>query len=366
MTAANGHRVTTSNHGIVVPGSPTNVSLNGSTLAMAWPVQAETTEAITHVWFRGGARTGTPPTYSIRIELLDSSGAPDGADAGGGSATAKTFTPPADTTWNGVGQWIALTNSWTPTLGQRFAIVIRYSSGTCDASNFFSFTQFIASVNSNSRNLPFALTYNGSAWSKITSGYVVAWRGSTRFYGFPTTGAATATGSTTAGRRVAAAVTIPTAQGTSFTCLAMEAVLDVGGTASTIVCGIWDSAGTVITSVTIDTDEFASNASRSTRIVFTSQPTLTHGVEYYFGLEAPGGGAAPSIQGLQVGAAADRAAFPNGLNSCVATWDGSAWTKDTTIFPLIEITAEDITLPSGGSGGAIILGGLGQTGIGSF
>ena len=160
---------------------------------------------------------------------------------------------------------------------------------------------------------------------------------------------------------------MPTTQGQSLACLAVEGIYDPGTTAGTIVFGIWDSAGTAVTSFTMDTDEFATIASaqgRSTRIVFTSQPTLTHGVEYYIGMESTG--VSPNITNLQLGSSADRAAFPNGLNMSSATWNGSAWTKDTTVFPLIEITAADLTMPSGGGGGALFLGGLGQTGIGAF
>lgn len=365
MTAANGLRLTNTAYGVAVISTASNTSLNATNLAMAFAVQAESTEAITHVWFRGGARTGTPPTYSIRIELLDASGNPDNADAGGGSPTAKTFTPPADTTWNGVGQWIELTNSWTPTLGQRFAIVIRHSSGTCDGSNFFSFTSSIGLVNNNSRNFPCFTSFNGSSWAKSTAGWTAAWKGSSGVYGYPTTGAVSNAASATSGRRVAAVVTIPSTQCSSFTVASIEAIMDIGSASGTIVFGIWNAAGTAITSMTIDTDEMASINARSTRIQFESQPTLTAGVEYYFGLESTGGGS-PSFTNLQLGSSGDRAAFPNGANMAVATWDGSAWTKDETVFPLIEITAADITLPSGSGGGALILGGLGQTGIGAF
>lgn len=365
MVAASGHRIAQNSGGVVSPSTASNTSLNATNLAIAWVVQAESTEAITHVWFRGGSRTGTPPTYSIRIELLDSSGNPDNSDAGGGSPTAKTFTPPSDTSWNGVGQWIELTNSWTPTLGQRFAIVIRYSSGTCDASNFFAFTNQIGQINNNSRNFPFLATYNGSAWAKSLGSWLAAWKGASGVYGYPTTGSVSSTGSATSGRRIAAGITIPAAQGSTFTCLAFEASMDIGNSGGSIVFGIWDSTGTALTSITVDTDEFVTVQGRSLRIVFSSQPSLTHGVEYFYGMEATGGGA-PSFNVIQLGSAADRAAFPNGLNMCMATWDGSLWTKDTTVYPLVEITAADLTLPSSSSGGALILGGLGQTGIGQF
>ena len=363
MADAAANRITGTSQGVVVPGSVLNVSLNGSGIAIAWLVQAESTEAITHLWFRGGARTGTPPVYSIRIELPDSSGNPDNADAGGGSPTAKTFTPPADTSWNGLGQWIVLTNSWTPTLGQPFYIVIRYSSGTIDASNFFSFSSGYAGFNSASRNIPFFATLSGGTWTKAVTAVVVGWKGATGVYGFPFYNITNASVNTS-GHIGAAAVTIPTSICTTFTVIAFEAVIDPG-TSGNFIFGIWDASGAAIATTTIDIDALASVAARSMRVVLSSQPTLTAGVEYYYGVRCDGTGTV-LIQGLKTTDAADRAAFPLGLSKCMATWDGSAWTKDTTSVPLIEITAADITLPSGGGGGALILGGLGQTGIGAF
>jgi len=365
MTAVVGLRIEGGSQGLTPVGAGSNFSLNATGIVIAWVVQAESVEPITHVWFRGGARTGTPPTYVITIEGIDSSGNPDGTDIGGGSPTAATFTPPADTTWNGVGRWIAVTNSWTPTLGQLFAIVVRYSSGTCDGSNFFSFTSGVTSINYGGRNFPYCDTYNGSAWTKSTQSFSVAWKGATGVYGFPATGAVTSSGSLTAGRRIAAAVTIPTAHASSFTCLAFEGIMDPGSAAGTVVFGVWDASGTELSAITLDTDAMASVIGRNIRIIMDTHPALTCGTEYYFGMEATVGGA-PGIQGLTMGSADDRAAFPNGLNKSMATWDGSSWTKDTLVLPLIEITAADLTLPSGGSGGALILGGLGQTGIGSF
>jgi len=63
--------------------------------------------------------------------------------------------------------------------------------------------------------------------------------------------------------------------------------------------------------------------------------------------------------------ATDRKAYPLGENRNLATWNGSAWTEDDLTIPIVELELEDVTVPSGG-GGAIILGGLGQTGIGQF
>lgn len=357
MADAQNNRITGTSSGLTVAGSAGNVSLSGSGLGVGWLFQAESIEPITHVWFRGGARTGTPPAYSIRLEGVDTSGNPDNADLGGGSPTAKIFTPPADTTWNGAGQWIALTNAYTPTLGQTIYITIRYSSGTIDASNFFSFTSSLSGLSSGNRNAPFTTSLSAGVWTKsISASPLVAWKGASGVYGFPTTGAVTVlTSAATSGRKMAAKVTIPTAFGSTFTVKHFEMCIDIGAAGGTVVLGIWDSSGTAVATITRDTDWFASPILRTLNVTLESQPALSTGVPYYFGVEATGG-TVPGIQCLQMTSADDRAAFPLGLLKCESEWDGSAWTDDTTLLPLIEITAADITVPSGGTSGAIVIG----------
>src|SRR5690349_18160435 len=64
----------------------------------------------THVGFRYGARTGTPVQHKTGLQTPDASGNPDGTYLGGGSPASGTFTPPADATWDGTWQWVALAN----------------------------------------------------------------------------------------------------------------------------------------------------------------------------------------------------------------------------------------------------------------
>lgn len=360
MVATLGMRLTDAAQGAQQPGSVTNFTFSGSTLACAWIVQAESTEAITHVWFRYGARTGTPPTYLIRIEPLGTDGNPTGSDIG---STQATFTPPADTSWNGTGRWIALGASYTPTRGQFFAIVIRYSSGTIDASNNSSISTQLGTADASTRLFPFNQTYNGSAWTKNASSPIYGMKGSTTVFGRPMLAAVNAS-ATTSGHRACAAFTIPSTIASSYVVDGFEALIDIGSNASTVVIGIWDTAGTAIQTDTVDTDFFQGVFQRPMRFYFSSSVTLTGGTKYYIGVQAVGNNVL--LGAAQLTEANDRSAFPNGANMCIATWNGSAWTEDTTAIPQLYVISSDITLPGSGSGGAILLGGLGQTGIGSF
>jgi hypothetical protein len=128
----------------------TNFTINssaGTADIVVWCFQADTTDAITDLGFRYGARTGTPPTYRISLQGASTSGiGPDGTVLGGGSPASQTFTPPADTSINGLWQWKTLANSYTPTRGQFLCSVIEYSSGTIDGSNNSSFTKEAAGL----------------------------------------------------------------------------------------------------------------------------------------------------------------------------------------------------------------------------
>ena len=198
-------------------GSVTNLTLNGTGIGLAWIVQARTTSPITRVKFRYGTRAGTPPTYSIALETVDSSGNPTGTDIGGGSPTLKTFTPPADATWNSTTQEITLTNAYTPALASDvFAIVIRYSSGTCDASNNAAITRTIIGLISVIMHFPSQSTLSGGVWTKNTSCNAITWGTSTEFLArLASAGYVTSTAST-AGHRSAAYLTLPAGFGTTF------------------------------------------------------------------------------------------------------------------------------------------------------
>jgi hypothetical protein len=342
MVATLGMRLTDAAQGAQQPGSVTNFTFNSSALVCAWIVQAESTEAITHVWFRYGARTGTPPTYLIRIEPLGTDGNPTGSDIG---STQATFTPPADTSWNGTGRWIALGSSYTPTRGQFFAIVIRHSSGTIDGSNNSSFSTQLSNADANTRLFPFNQTFSGS-WTKNATTPIYGMKGASSVFGRPILAALNAS-VTTSGHRACAAFTIPSSIASAYVVDGFEGMIDIGSNASTVVIGIWNAAGTAIHTDTIDTDNFQGVFQRSMRYYFSSAVTLVGGTKYYIGLQATGFNVL--LGAAQLTEANDRKAFPNGENMCVATWNGSAWTEDTTAFPQLYLISSDITLPSGGS-----------------
>lgn len=365
MTAAVNFRAGT-HFGPGALGSASNVTLSGSGLGVAFIVHAQTTTAITKIRFRYGARTGTPPSYVVTIEGVDASGNPDGTDKGGGSPTAKIFTPPADTTWDGLYQEITLTNSYTPaSVSELLAITIRYSSGTVDASNCSSITRGVSEATPGSVGFPFAVTLSGGSWTKQATPITVAWTDGTTTFGNPVLSSYSTATASTNGHRSGMYFTLPSGFGTTYEVKGLSFVGRIAAAGNTCKLAIWNEAGTVLASVTLDGDaNTAPTNQRQTTHYFDTPVALSYGTKYYAGLEVLSSSSV-GMNGINVGTTNDMLAYPNGSTKGIATYNGSAWTDSTTIYPLCDLILSDITVPSGG-GGALHLGSLGQTGIGAF
>jgi hypothetical protein len=346
--------------------SANNHVVDASTEGVGWVFQPFNADPITHIGFRFGARTGTPPTYQIELETVDGTGLPTGTDVGGVSPTLATFTPPASTAWDGTWQWIALTNSHTPTRGQVIAAVIRYSSGTIDGSNNASFTRNLAN-HGFITGFPYCLTNSAGTWSKIATGPTFGWRTASGRYGWIGTLAYATASANTAGHRILAKFKLPSGEASSYKVIGMAGQFKPGAGSGSCKMILTDSSGTILQETTFDSDQDANVNAVGGRLMYfddTSLQDLTYGTDYYIGLEVISG--TVTIGGISLAEAADRESYPNGLNRCLGTATGGAITDNTLVMPAIEIIVDEITPASGSGGGALILGGLGQTGIGSF
>jgi hypothetical protein len=328
-----------------------NHTLDANNDGLAFIFQTDSADAITHLGFRYGARTGTPPTYIIGLEGVDAStGNPDGTYLGGGTPASSTFTPPADATWDGLWKWEALDNSYTPTRGQLMALTIRYSSGTVDGSNFSTFTRN-SSVAASIVSLPYANTLTGGTWAKQI-GQCFGYRTASGRHGIIAQSVYSTTESTS-GNRQAMHFTLPSGHGDTFTVLGMRGAFRLPS--GSMILGLWDAAGSVIQSITLDTDKFNTfSPPQAGRITFdeASLTALNFGTKYYIGFESVSSSAV-GIAGIQLAEAADRHAYPYGESRGLSTWNGSAWTDDDTVLPILDIVLGDITEPSGG--GAVFM-----------
>ena len=363
MTAAGGFQRLNASQWQVPGGTPAFTShvVDANNEGVAFIFQAEDANAITGFQYRYGARTGTPPTYVAAIEgVSTSTGAPDGTDVGGGSPTATTFTPPADTTWDGLCQNVTFTNSFTPTKGAIYCVTIRYSSGTIDGSNNSSFNYAVSNPlpGSGICDFPHSATNAAGSWAKRANlpPFMII-TGSSR-YGYPIESFWSTASASTVGHRHAMKFSLP-GTGTTYSVGGFWWTGAISGAAAkSPLLKIWD-ASSALQSLTLDSDIGGSNATtRYHEYHWATPATLTAGVTYYVGLEvADAVSGQVELEGIQLDAAADGAAYPGGQsNFCLSTYNGSSWTDDETVRPVCGLILETLTEPSGSSGGGYVIG----------
>lgn len=337
--------------------SYTTFTLNESADAVEVVFMADEAATITKLGFRYGSRTGTPPTFKISLQGVTGAGVPDGTIKGGGSPASKTFTPPADTTWNSAWQWITLDNSYTCTRGELLALVIKYDSGTIDGSNNSSFTELI-NGGTVANALPYMIQNNNGTRTLRPLLPVFGYASASKVFGCPseTHVAQAIFGSSGTPDEIGTKFTVP-GSGT-FTVGAVEffAAMNPGGTADVT---LYDTDGTtVLQRVTIDTDASSSSSFARWVVPFdeTTLSALTLGSTYTLSI-APSG--TITVYGLEVDAAADWDAWPGGQDWVYRTrTDAGAWTDNTARRLFLAAHVKDVTSSGGGGGGIIVPGGM--------
>lgn len=356
-----------SNNG-ALPWTVSNQICDASNDGLGWVFQPYSADPITHLGFRYGARTGTPPTYVIGLEAVSTTtGVGDGTILGGGSPASVSFRPPADTTWDGLWKWQALANAYTPARGDFLFSSLRYDSAaanTVDGSNNSSFTSGVSGGPSGAAfmNYPPAVTLTAGSWTKSVNMPVFGWRTASGRFGYIHQSDYSTAVSTT-GHRQAMRFTLPSTHGSTFEVLGVRTSFQMVD-AGTFSFGLWSGA-TLLQSTTYDTDYLRlTNVKRPSEFLFsdTTLATLSYGTEYRIGFEVLSN-ADFQIAGRKLAEAEDREAYPYGDVRGLSTFDGSTWTDDNTVLPEIDLILNDITVPSGG-GGALYIGSRRNTLIG--
>ena len=329
----------------------TNFLIDASTDKDGKIVQAWNGEAITHIGFRQGTATGTQPTFKCGLQGVDSSGLPDGTYLGGGSPASATFVPSSAN--NSKWVWVSLTNSYTPTPGDLIAIVIEYDSGTIGASNSCSFANTVANLGGTCR-LPYALQNTGS-WAKQAAMPCWGLRTANARYGHGIQSANYSTNTAgTNGHRSALEFNLRAAEGDTYTVFGFTCLARIPATANSFIAGLW-SAGGVMTSITLAADKMQTqNSDGMFQVVFISPQTLSFGTTYWAGFEVTGG-AAVGLRGAVLEDEADRLAYGNQRQMRLATFDGSTWTGNSLVRPLLDLDIHDWTKPAGGGGGGPLI-----------
>lgn len=331
---------------VIVSTTCTADTLDANTEKTACVFNMPYAVTIAHCGFWYGTRTGTPPTYRISIQGVNSSGNPDGTIKGGGSPASNTFTPPADSTWNTQWKWIQLNNSYSASRGEVLSIVIDYSSGTIDASNFSTMGGVASGLGDDRLSFPNKQFYSGS-WAKAAGTPLFAFKDGaspTNVWG----GLAESVSAQTYSR-AAMKFNIPSTFCSTFKI--RGAKLRIGTTAgNTFTFGLWNSGG-VIQDVTVDTDQIKGGNTGGAELFFdeSSLTTLNAGTDYYIGVEQSGGVASlyTQVYDSDIG---QQVRMPWGTNAVFSSYNGSVWSDDVTKVPIVILLFDDITAPTGGSG----------------
>jgi hypothetical protein len=319
--------------------------LDGATDEIAAGYVVNSTDAITHIGVRVGGAVQSPPIYQVSLQGMSSTGFPDGTILGGGSPASATFNPAA---WAiNTFHWVALDNPYTPTVGQIVMPVVEYSSGTIGGSNRIFLVRGWTNIVDSSRFRGLFTTGNWSSGNSATGRPGLAIRTANARFGIVAiNNTPTAVDLGTNGHRDAIKFTLPDFFST-LTCHGLRVGINTPSS-GTFKLGIWNASGTELAAETITVGTLATTNDSIITCGFSAPVTINPDTTYYAGIERIS--TACGLVHAELSEANDQLAYPLGTAACRATWNGSAWTDNTTFRPLsLELLISDIT---GGGGGA--------------
>lgn len=335
-----------------ISGTWNNHTLNGSTDTIEYLYQCEEAGTITDLCYRYGIRTGTPPTYRISLQGVNTSGRADGTIKNSSNAFV-TFTPPASTAEDGTVQCKTLGATYACTKGEMLATVIDYSSGTIDGSNNGSFSY--SNANAIGLGFPHAWTVDAGAGTSQAGVMPYGYKVSSTYYGmlFATTGQFDFGSASTPDERCNI-FTIPSGSCTSFKIDSAFFNGYLNATGSTISLVVYDGT-TARQDCDIDTDALNGNTGSSRwpiGCVFDETYTFSCGSTYRICVKpTASGGTTTGLWYGEVPANGAFNSFPLGINMYYSSrTDAGSFTDTNTRRAMIDFTISDITA-SGGAGG---------------
>lgn len=343
-------------------------TLNGSTDKAEVVFQAFEDATITRLGLRVGTITNSV-AWKIGLQGVDVSGNPDGTFLGGGSPASATFNPTSLSWASGDWRWVTLDNSISVARGTRYAWVIEYVSGTLGSQVLNHYSSGWASAS----GAPFAITNDAGVRTRQGNAIpIFGYGSSTKAYGFPlktSTDLNYNSGSTP--DEWAMAWNLPTQFGSTYKVAGVRfGQFRVANTGQTWTMTLYDTDGTtVLQQVQHDSDYWDGTTSvRGSTFLFdeSTLSTLNAGSNYKISFLPDNASINLRPQYYDVDAAADWDAWPGGQNFWVEsqTNGSGSWTPLYTRRFNCDLLIDDITAPSGGGSGAIIIpGGMGQFGV---
>lgn len=332
-------------------GNTTAQALSASTTKTGTVFTARESIAVDRLGFAYNTKTGTSPIYRISLQSVDASGNPSGTILGATAGASATFDPNPFS--GGSVVWFILGESADVIAGNKYAIVVEYSSGTVNVSNFMSVSyQLNQIVNSYDMSYAYPLTNTGS-WAKSTGGNPLYLYGtSTDTFGLPISGARVAqTFTNTSEMGFKFAIPAPFEGAATFRLRGLD-FLSNSAAGDTWTVKLYSGGGasdtTDIDSVSVDTDCFVSPTTAARRQIFfdDTPPVLEFGATYRLGFNNSDT-TTHSIGMVPITTATDVRAFRLGDTLCRSSRSGGNWTDTTTSIPLVyQFFLEDITFTS--------------------
>lgn len=329
-------------------GAPAFASftVDSSTDGIGVVFRAAEAATITHLGFRYALRTGTPVQHKIGLQGVDvTNGRPDGTYLGGGSPASGTFTPPADATWDGTFQWVALDNSYACTKGELLGFVVEPNGTTPDGANNSAFTTSISNCGG---AFPFGRTRNSGSYNSTSyQTPVFGYQSSTKSYGLPVQAISTyAISTSTTPDEVAATFTIPAGACSSYVARAARVVVAQGGAGDDFDIKLYQGT-TELDTQFVDGSYRPGNSGGSAGTVFDDGDSLAAGTEYSIAI-TPTTTTAVDVHYFEFASQQDAEACAGGsLVGCQTRVDAGAWSAVTTRRLLVELELESMTATGG-------------------
>ena len=307
-------------------------------------VQAPKTGAVRKIHWRTMAVT-TPTDTDVRLETVSAStGKPSGSLFGTNTNGTQISGNITANTW----MTTTLTADASVTVGDMLAIVIAPTG-----SPNFEVARLSSSIVIG-QQLTYTILKSGGTWGSVSGNAapVVALEYSDGSFAYmlatPFSAiSATVTSSTSTPDEIAMKFTAP------FACSVngFRALLNIAGSTS-ITAVLYDSNSSVLSSITIDTDQTAQGAPLDLTGLFTSPTTLTRGEVYYLALK-PGTSTSHTIYAFSVASVAilDQMSGGQAFHYAERT-DAGAWSATTTKRPLFSLLISSIDDGTGSGSGS--------------
>lgn len=341
------------------PPAYNNVALDASTDKVGWIFLAADGETITKLGCRVNATTGTIPTYRISLQGVNlSTGMPDGTVKGASNDAYATFSSVTTSAFN----YFTMTGSYTPSGVELLALVVEYSSGTINGSNFMSVSSDLDMM-STRINFPKAVVDTTGSWANRALMPIYAYQTASRTYGTPIASVtATTYSSDSSPNERALRFTLPAAMSDTHKIAGVRFIATSPAANKSIKVAIY-SGTTELDAYTIDGDLSTATGSgyRSWSLLFSQATldTLSFGTTYRIGFAPQETSANFVLPTITVTTAAELDAFPGSNDWAMSHRAGGAWTDVDTERPFVEPLWDDVTEPAGGgtTGIAALVGG---------